>query len=295
MSGAEGLKAHFKTCITQVARCWAVTRKDGTVYGFTDHDLPLQFDGVTFKADSGLTARAVMQTTGLSVDNSEALGALSDAAITEADIEAGRFDRAEVKAWLVNWSDTDNRMLQFRGTIGELRRASGGFQAELRGLAEVLNQAQGRVYQRPCSAVLGDKNCGFDLDSAGYVSERACETVENTQVFRFEGFTGFDERWFERGRLQVTDGAAQGLFGVIKHDRFDGQTRVIELWEPIRDIVSAGDMLRIEAGCDKRSATCRLKFNNFVNFRGFPDIPGEDWLVSVPTTRGRNTGGSLRR
>jgi uncharacterized phage protein (TIGR02218 family) len=40
----------------------------------------------------------------------------------------------------------------------------------------------------------------------------------------------------------------------------------------------------LEAGCDKRAETCRLKFANFLNFRGFPHVPGEDWLASYPTS-----------
>ena len=56
-----------------------------------------------------------------------------------------------------------------------------------------------------------------------------------------------------------------------------------------------GDRVRIEAGCDKAEDTCRLKFANMVNFRGFPDIPGEDWLMAFPKGGGVNDGGSLRR
>jgi uncharacterized phage protein (TIGR02218 family) len=122
-------QAHLDTGTTTLARCWAVLRRDGTTYGFTDHDCPLTFGGITFKADAGMTARAVMSATGLSVDNSEAMGALSDAAINEADIEAGRFDGAEVKASLVNWADVATRTSRFAGTIGELRRSGGAFHA----------------------------------------------------------------------------------------------------------------------------------------------------------------------
>jgi uncharacterized phage protein (TIGR02218 family) len=52
-------------------------------------------------------------------------------------------------------------------------------------------------------------------------------------------------------------------------------------------------MIRLEAGCDKRAETCRLKFDNFLNFRGFPHIPGEDWLSSYPVSAGNNDGGGL--
>jgi uncharacterized phage protein (TIGR02218 family) len=217
---------------------------------------------------------------------------LSDASLTEEDILAGRYDDAEVTAWLVNWAAVEQRVLQFRGTVGEVKRAGGAFQAELRGLTEALNQPQGRVYQRQCTAVLGDGHCRFDLTRPGYATERAVEEVDAGRVFRFAAMAGFDDRWFERGRVRLLTGRAAGLVGVVKNDRAEGAGRRIELWEGIALPVGAGDMIRIEAGCDKRAETCRLKFQNFLNFRGFPDIPGEDWLMSYPVRSGANTGGS---
>lgn len=169
---------HLATGTTTVARCWRVTRGDGVVLGFTDHDRDLAFEGTLFKAGAGMGGKALSQTTGLAVDNTEAAGALSDAAIGEADLLAGRFDGARVEAWLVNWADPGQRMMQFRGSIGEVAQAGGAFRAELRGLTELLNQPQGRVYQAPCSAILGDARCGVDLTLPGYSEERVVEDVE---------------------------------------------------------------------------------------------------------------------
>ena len=70
---------------TTIARCWAVTRTDGMVLGFTDHDAVLDFDGIAFRPDAGMTAQALVQGLGLAVDNTEAQGVLSDDAITAAD------------------------------------------------------------------------------------------------------------------------------------------------------------------------------------------------------------------
>ena len=293
MAGAAGLYAHLATGATTVCRAWAVVRRDGTVYGFTDHDRDLAFEGVAFLASSGLTARALQQTTGLSVDNTEAMGALSDASVSEADLLAGRFDGAEVRAWLVNWASVEDRVLQFRGTFGEVSRAGGAFQAELRGLTEGLNQPQGLAYQRGCSAVLGDGKCRFDLTQPGYFTQRAVEEFVDQRVFRFAGFGGFDDRWFERGRLVGVTGAATGLMGLVKNDRIVGSVREIELWQSLGSDLVAGDLIRIEAGCDKRAATCRVKFGNFLNFRGFPHIPGEDWLTSYPVSSRANLGRRL--
>ncbi|MDC0656499.1 DUF2163 domain-containing protein [Leisingera sp. SS27] len=291
---SSGLRDHLQSGITTVCRAWALERRDGTVLGFTDHDCVLSFDGITFQPGSGLTARAVQQATGLSVDNTEALGVLSDAAVREEDIEAGRFDGAEVRCWLVNWQDVSMRWLQFRGSIGEIRRAGGAFEAELRGLTEALNQPLGRIYQKPCTAVLGSRTCGFDLETPGYATDVAVAETNRSEAFRWDALPGFEPGWFADGRLTVLSGAAEGLWAAIKADRSDAEGRRITLWEPVRAAVQPGDMVRLQAGCDKRMETCRLKFNNLLNFQGFPDIPGEDWVMAVPRQSGTNTGGSRR-
>ena len=293
MAISDELQSHLLSGTTTLCRAWALVRKDGTTYGFTDHDNDLSFEGLAFKADTGLTANALEQTTGLSVDNTEALGALSAAAVKEEDIRAGRFDGAAVRSWLVNWADVNQRVLLFKGTFGEITRVSGGFRAELRGLTEELNQPQGRIYQSTCSAILGDKGCRFNTLQAGFYTDIPVETVEKGKIFSFATLTDFDDRWFERGRLTVLSGAAKGLVGLVKNDRLSATGRKVELWEDLRAEIAVGDMIRIEAGCDKRAETCRLKFDNFLNFQGFPHIPGEDWLASYPVKSGENDGGSL--
>jgi uncharacterized phage protein (TIGR02218 family) len=283
---------HLQSGAATVCQAWPVLRADGVGYGFTDHDRDLTFDGLLFKASSGLTASALSQGTGLSVDNAEAMGALSDAAITGADVLAGRFDDAEVRIWLVNWADVSARMEQFRGSFGEISRAGGAFRAELRGLAEALNRPQGRVYHKSCPAVLGDGHCGFDLSQEGFSAEVAVVSVDADGRLQLPVLS-MPAGWFERGRLRVLSGAAVGLVGVVKFDLVAAGARVVELWTGLAVTLAAGDLVRLEAGCDKTADTCRAKFNNFMNFRGFPHLPGEDWLTSYPVTGQALTGGSL--
>ncbi len=289
----EALLSHLETGTTTVCRAWTLHRRDGVTMGFTDHDRELVVAGVTCRADTGLTARALQQTTGLAVDNTEAFGALSAAAITEADLSAGRFDGAEVRVYLVNWQSPDDHIEQFRGSLGEITRSDGSFKAELRGLSDQLNRPQGTAYTSRCPAILGDQRCRFDVTQPGYVVSRAVEAVEDGRVFLFADLTGFGERWFEGGRFEVLSGAAAGLVGVVKIDRSEVAGRRIELWQSIGAPIIAGDGIRILAGCDKRPSTCRTKFANFLNFRGFPHIPGEDWLASYPVPD-RPNGGTRR-
>ncbi|GGE40627.1 hypothetical protein GCM10011517_05360 [Actibacterium pelagium] len=262
--------------------------------GFTDHDSDLSFEGVTFNADSGMTARSLRQSSGLSVDNTEVLGALNHASVREEDIAAGRYDGAEVVAWLVNWANAEERLLQFRGSIGEITRQGTSFTAELRGLAEALNRPVGRIYHADCSAVLGDQACGFDLSQPGYAVETTLEAVEENRIFRFSSLPEFEVQWFQKGTLEVLDGEASGLKGVIQNDQMTENGRLVSLWDALRVPVLVGSKVRLTAGCDRRADTCRLKFNNFLNFRGFPHIPGDDWMMAYPRQGQNNNGGSLR-
>lgn len=287
-------QAHLATGLTTLARAWAIARPDGMVLGFTDHDRDLVFDGITFHADSGMTASALSQTTGLSVDNAEAMGVLRDARLSEADIIAGRYDGAEVRVWLVNWTAVDQRALRFRGSLGEIRRAGGAFHAELRGLSEALNRPLGRIYQKPCTAVLGDMACGIDLTTPGYGVAVPVLSLAAPDKVVIAPQPGFEAGWFQHGRLVVHSGAAAGLGAPIKRDEPGPAGRSITLWTVLRAPVVAGDVVQLLAGCDKRFDTCRFKFDNALNFQGFPDIPSEDWLMAVPATDGDLSGGSRR-
>ena len=267
MSARQELLDHLGQGVTTVCRAWLVTRRDGVQFGFTDHDLDLGFEGHLFRASSGMTARTLQQTTGLAVDNSETLGALSDAAVDEADLIAGRFDGAEVRAWLVNWADAAQRIEQFRGNLGEISRAGGAFKAELRGLTDRLNQPQGRIFQRNCTAVLGDARCKVNLTTPGNFAQTSVVGFDALKRCRFDGLGSFADRWFERGRFIVTSGAAAGLVGVIKFDRLVAGQRIVDLWHELGAQIAIGDQVRLEVGCDRISTTCRAKFTNFANFR----------------------------
>lgn len=292
----EALELHLGSGTTHLCQCWLLERCDGQSLGFTDHDQPVSFAGTTFLPERGLTARALATTTGMAVNNSEAIGVLQSDAITEADIHAGRYDGAHVTAWLLQWDATEARQVLFRGTFGEITRASGGFQVELRGLTEALNRPRSRSYQRTCTAVLGDEACGVDLSDPGYSATVEIKGLPDENLLVFDALPEFAEQWFDFGTLEVLAGEGAGLKETIKSDQvLSNGGREITLWQPLRAKIEIGDQVRLWAGCDKRKQTCRIKFDNFLNFRGFPDIPGEDWLVSVPRSGTPLNGGSLRR
>jgi uncharacterized phage protein (TIGR02218 family) len=83
------LAAHLAGSVTTLCRCWRATRTDGRVFGFTDHDHDVVFNGTTFAAASGLDAAEATASLGFAVGGGEVAGAFSDDALAEADLAAG--------------------------------------------------------------------------------------------------------------------------------------------------------------------------------------------------------------
>ena len=289
----EALLAHIKSGVTSLSRCWVLTRADGVRMGFTDHDAPLSFDGITFEPATGMDAAALQSSTGLSVDNSQAVGALSSAGLTDDDIEQGLYDGAEIVQYLVNWQDVSQRVLVFRGSMGEIKRGSGAFEAELRSLSEGLNQLIGRAYLRQCDAQLGDARCGIDVSGVAFTGEAELTFVVGQRVLHMKGLDGFDDEWFLQGQVIFVTGENAGAVRIIKADQTKGLRRILEVWEDLRHPIAVGDIVRVTAGCDKTKDICINKFSNLLNFRGFPQMPGDDWALSYPVRDGQNDGGSL--
>ena len=155
-----GMQAHLDGGTTTLCNCWRITLTSGEKLGFTDHDATLGFDGTTFEAAAGFTGSEIESSLGLSIDNLEVNGALQSARLDEARLAAGDFDHAAIEIWRVNWQDVAMRVVQHKGHLGEVTTGAGAFEAELRGLAHVMNQPKGRIFQFGCDALLGDGRCG---------------------------------------------------------------------------------------------------------------------------------------
>jgi uncharacterized phage protein (TIGR02218 family) len=290
---SPGLAAHLAGGVTTLCRCWRVERKDGAVMGFTDHDRDLAFDSLTYRAATGFTATAIEDQLGLAVSNLDVEGALSSAAITEADLHAGRYDDAAVTIFLVNWVDTSERVILRSGFLGQVSRGTLAFTAELRGLAAKLDQAAGRIFQRSCAWELGDARCTVDLSAAGRHGSGTVVTVLGAFDFTASGLGSLATGVLTRGKLTWTSGANAGLGVEVKaHTQGAGSSR-LSLFLPMPEPIAVGDAFTVTAGCDKTLATCRDRFANVVNFGGFPHMPGNDFALSYPNTGDDNDGSKL--
>ncbi len=276
---------------TKLCRAWRVERMDGKVFGFTDHDEDILFDGIRFSASSGLESGALQMSTGLSVNNSMIVGALQSTVISEEDIRGGRFDDAKVCQWMVDWERPHLREILFSGTFGEIKRHDGCFEVELRSIAEKLNTPVGRSIKRKCDCDLGDEKCGFNLKKPGFSFETQVAPGSQGPDIVIENPEGGENGWFEKGTIKWLSGKNFGRIYVIRSDISLGVNRTITLWQEPLLQYKIGDRFILSSGCDKTAKMCAEKFKNIINFRGFPHIPGDDWVIAYPKDGDINDGG----
>jgi uncharacterized phage protein (TIGR02218 family) len=274
---SAALAGHLSGDATTMCHCWRVTRRDGTVLGFTEHDHDLTFDGTGFSAASGFQAADSEVASGLSVEAGEIAGGFSSIAISEADVIAGRYDGAKVEVFQVNWQAPDQRILLRVQEIGDVVAAGGAFRAELRRLTHRLDQVQGRIYGRRCDAVFGDRRCKVDVSNPAYRGSGTIAAVLDGTRIRVSGLDAAVAGFFRYGMVTFVAGANAGHVADIEDHRRDADGVTLSLWLPPPLPLAAGDTFAVTAGCDKSFATCGAAFANAVNFQGFPHMPGTDF------------------
>lgn len=272
-----GLMTHLDQTSTTLCHAWRLTRSDGLVMGFTEHDRALSFDGTVFSAATGFRGSEVETGLGLEADAAEIEGAFSDAAISADDLALGRYDGARVETFLVNWQNPEDHVLLSTRELGEVLSAGLAFRAELRSVAARLDQPSGRLYGKRCDADLGDVRCGVNLSVFPFRLEGAVVSVPDEMSLIVSGFGERPSGWLSAGRVLFNSGLLEGVRVDIASHSLVAEGARLSLWSPLARAPSPGDAVTVTAGCDKAFETCSAKFANTLNFQGFPHLPGSDF------------------
>ena len=272
---SAALESHLQQETTTLATCIKVTLTTGEVFGFTDHDQNLIIDGITYNADSGYTASAIASNHTLAVDNLDIEAFLDSDLITESDLLAGRWNYAAIEMFMVNYNDLSQGSLKLRkGTLGEIKIKDTSFTTEIRGMAQPLQQAIGELYSASCRVKrFGDARCGVNRATHTYSVE--VQSVTDSVTFEIDGTYAND--LFAYGEVEFTSGANNGVLYEVKGNVDNVITLQITPTFPIE----VGDTLDIVKGCNRTVDSCK-SFNNIVNFRGEPYIPGSDKIFRGP-------------
>lgn len=289
----QTMQEHLQRDATTLATCWILKPKTGPKMGFTDHDRSLTLGAVACEPASGLIGSEARQSAGFDADDQEISGALMSETLTAGDLLSGKFDGAIVETWRVNWQQPDQAILLRSGYLGEIRRHDTGFSAEVRGFSSAMEQKQGRLYQYACDARLGDRRCGLQLDQAGYAFEALVERKLSPTEMELSFPDDVVHGMLALGRLQNQPGeTAEIRLDILSHSLMAG-VHHIETWLPYPSEITEGQSLIAYVGCDKQFHTCKKRFGNELNFRGFPHIPGNDFVLSYPRAGENHDGRAL--
>ncbi len=272
--------------VTRLVMCWRIVRRDGVVLGFTAHDSDILLGAQRYRSAPSLLPSAMVRSSGTSVDSIDVRGALSHAAINEADLLAGRFDLAQLFIFLIDWQFPEAGSIDLgSGRFGSVSSDGVAFRVEVRGLTDALNRPIVEMTSAECRADLADKRCRVALRRFTRLS--AISSMQSDQLFEADGLSSQPDA-YAYGRLRWISGANSNTDSevrtttIISQASFDVARLQITLRDDPLHAVAADDRFEISFGCDKRYGTCLGRFGNQLNFRGEPFVPGVDALMRYP-------------
>ena len=267
------------------ATCWKITRRDSVIYYFTDHDSELTFNENTYQPSGSFSASATESAEGLRVKNRELAGFFTTSTITAEDLHAGLYDEAKVNEYLVDWRyPWAGAIISNVYWIASVRYTDSQWYENLETVHRFLNNQVGRVYGRTCNYTFGDSaTCKLEpnhFTTAPLNVYSVTEPDYNTRtVFAARGgLPAKKDGWANFGFVRFTSGENANLEFEVLTNVYDtdDDAVVITLLEPAAFDIAVDDYFTVTAGCDRTIATCRDKFQNVVNYGGFPTVPGKD-------------------
>jgi uncharacterized phage protein (TIGR02218 family) len=260
------------------ADVFSFTLMSGLVLRYTNVDVSFVYSGATYLANSvrvdGLKYTAK---TGLEVDQQQiTLAALPTDTISAGApflqaLRDGSFDGCEIQRNRVFFSDTIGGtaigdVLLFKGRLGVIDEI-GRTTAKLTVNSDLVLldiDVPRNVYQPTCLHTLYDSGCTLVKNAFG--TNGVVASGSTASVINWTGST----LNFQQGSITFTSGVNLGATATV------GSIAVgtsLTLLYPLESAPASGDTFTVYFGCDHTPGTCRSKFNNLANFRGFPYVP----------------------
>lgn len=283
------MQARLDSGATTLCWCWRLTRRSGVRLGFTDHDRNLTFDGTTFEASAGFTASEIRDSLGLSVDNLEVESALRRR--PGRSLAAGDFDDTTRGNLPCRLDGYDAARLDAAGIARRVYVVPAP-PSPPRSVASLTTCSSRKAESSntlatPHSATHAAVSTSHRHDIAARERSRSPRrSVRSPHRGSQRSPTAGSSKDFSRRPLAPMRWLLQR--DQAPHPHCNGRN----LRTVAADAVAhhTGDTFTVTAGCDKLIATCRDKFANTVNYRGFPHMPGNDTIASY--TQGGSTGSS---
>lgn len=273
------LQAKLTEGTTNLCHIITITRTDGTILRYTDHDQDVLVGSDLYLRDDSMQVAAITSSANNGIQSTNCNVIFSDAGVSEIEVARGLYDKAVVEFAVVDYTNTSwGKLILLTGlmsTITVSNRRSGQF--EIRGLLTRGDTRIGEYYTAQCRADLGDSRCTVPLTS--FTDTGIVTHIDSQTNFRVGLTNSAANAFYSLGVMKFTGGDNTGInMEILSQVNYTGgeQTIVLALRMPFD--LQVGDTFDIVAGCDKRIATCIAKFDNVKNFRGEPFVPGPDFV-----------------
>lgn len=256
-----------------LAICLRIVCTNGTTIRVTRYPRDLVMsNGQVYLTGSGFDFTGYEATNGFSPSAIDLDGILGYAGVTREAVASGVFDNARAYLFACNYlapvEDDEPLTASF---IGKATLTDDGYRFEEMALIDALNQTVGMSYTASCSKPFGGQEfAGCKIALGPLTVSGTITAVSNARIVR-DASRNEAADYFTYGTLQFTSGANAGLKPLeIKRHEADG---TLETFEPFYYLPAVGDAYSLIPGCRKRLSDCRDKWNNVLNFGGFPTIP----------------------
>lgn len=276
---------------TTLCRLWTVTRSDGVVLRFTDSDRPVVLGANTYRSDVSFTSSSIFTSAQAANLQSVTMTVImDDTAFAEEDLRRQLYQKAQGVIEVCDYANPAfGTLVMFSGKFGQIqignnRTATIEIIPDAAAAASSIIAAE--KYSQTCRANLGDTRCKLNIEGtkvAFTVVSASAGSLVATELNQAS------DHWV-LGKVKWVTGANAGSISFIQSG--DQGTTSLFLLSPPFKTIQAGDTGFAYVGCDKQLGTCRVKFDNVVNFRGEPTIPPAtaDTNTMYATNTGVNQG-----
>jgi uncharacterized phage protein (TIGR02218 family) len=269
------LEAELQGATYGICRLIKITRKNGVVFRLAESQTDLTVDGEAYIRARGFRVSSLPFR--LNASNNSAqfeISVVDGGSIDPDDLRNGLFDTAEVVISAASHLIPANGKIDlFRGNFGDITLTDAGHvQVQVLGLMSRANQLLVEHYSPMCRTEFGDARCKVPL---GPLTASATVTgILGFSITISGAAAGFAADHWKLGLLIPTSG--QGVGDAFEIRGWTPPTILTYL--PAVGKVSVGDEVDLIPGCDftRSAATGCNRYNNIINYRGEPWVPGED-------------------
>lgn len=258
---------------TTLCRLWSITRVDGLVHYFTDHDKDVEFDGHVYAATNAFTASAVQSQVNTVGSDMDVQVLLHPDRVSFHDLLAGLYDNAPTELKLVSYKNLEaGSLMLFEGMVSTVDLANPSLgMLKLMGRVQRVMRVLTERYSPGCRAAFGDARCKVNL--ALYTVPFTVTSAANGQQFTSADLAAQPENRYTLGTVEWTTGRNKGTIQEIATNAIGD----FKLLFRTPYMPAPGDKGVVTRGCPQTVAACK-GYNNLPNYRGEPYVPGDDGL-----------------